>query len=64
MIKIGQTVRVFGVVSDSWILGRVSRVLDSNFVAITIDDWVGIPKGFEVEVSLNNIEAVAGGYKI
>jgi hypothetical protein len=61
MIKVGQTVRVFGVIKNSWILGKVSSILDSAFVRVVVEDWVGIPKGFETEVPTSQIEVISGG---
>lgn len=61
MIKVGQIVRVFGILKDSWILGKVSCIKNSNLVKVIIDDWVGIPSGFETEVEVSQIEVIAGG---
>ena len=61
MIKVGQTVRVFGIIRDSWILGKVSCIINSDFVKITVDDWVGIPRGFEADISTKQIEIISGG---
>ena len=60
MLKVGQNVRVFGILKDSWILARVLAI-ETRLARILIEDWVGFPKNSEIEVSLDQVELISGG---
>lgn len=53
----GQIVRVFGVLSNSWVLGEVLDFEAGN-IKILIKDWHGIKKGTIVTVSDSQIERI------
>ena len=58
--KEGQTVRVFGLVKDSWVLGQVVSLTQYS-VTVSIKDWYKIPRDSIYTLSYDQIEAVAGG---
>lgn len=60
MLKIGQNVRVFGILKDSWIIARILDMNNSS-VRVLVEDWVGFPKNSEIEVSLEQVELISGG---
>jgi len=59
-LKIGQKVRVFGVVKDSWVIGEVSDVKSSH-VTVQVKDWVGLPKSSYYSLPHSQIEVIGGG---
>ena len=58
--KEGQTVRVLGLVKDSWVLGQVVSFTEYS-VTVFIKDWYKIPKDSIYTLPHDQIEAVAGG---
>ena len=56
----GQTVRVLGLVKDSWVLGQVVSFTEYS-VTVSIKDWYKIPRDSVYTLPYDQIEAVAGG---
>ena len=56
----GQTVRVLGLVKDSWVLGQVVSLTQYS-VTVSIKDWYKIPKDSIYTLPYDRIEPVAGG---
>ena len=62
--KVGQRIRVFSLVPNSWIIGTVLDLTEENGeskVRVLIEDWVGFPRNFVVTISTKEVELISGG---
>jgi hypothetical protein len=62
--KVGQRVRVFGLVSDSWVIAKVLGIegIESEpEIKVIVEDWVGFPRNFTATVSYKKIELISSG---
>jgi hypothetical protein len=62
--KIGQRVRVFGLVFDSWVIARVLEIEGIEAepeIKVIVEDWVGFPRNFTTTVSHKKIELIYSG---
>ncbi len=56
----GQRVRVFGILSNSWVLGEVIKV-ESEHVTVLVKDWFGLPRSAHYTLPSTQIEPVLSG---
>lgn len=59
-VKVGQRVRVFGIVKDSWVIGEVAAVMQTH-VTVQIKDWVGLPRVCYYSLPYDQIEVIGSG---
>ena len=62
--KVGQRIRVFSLVPNSWIIGTVLDLTEENGeskVRVLIEDWVVFPRNFVVTISTKEVELISGG---
>lgn len=62
--KIGQRVRVFGLVSDSWVIAKVLGLTGTETepkIKVIVEDWVGFPRNFITTVSHKKVELISSG---